>query len=137
MGDILIPLMRWLHLSSVATLVGGILYARFVIAPSESFLPPDARVTLDERAAAHFRPVVFTAITCLVISGLFNYMTKPGHSVLYHALFGMKILLALHVFSVAILIAQPGNKRRNRQMLGASISALIIIMISNYLKGIA
>jgi putative copper export protein len=137
MGDILTALMRWLHLSSVATLVGGLLYARFVIAPSESFLPPDAHATLDDRAAAHFRPIVFTAMVCLVISGLFNYMTKPGHSVLYHALFGVKILLALHVFAVAILIAQPGNKRRNRQMFGAAISGLTIILISNYLKGIA
>ncbi|MBS1855547.1 MAG: hypothetical protein JST11_09300 [Acidobacteria bacterium] len=137
MGDILIPLMRWIHLCSVATLVGGILYARFVIAPSEGFLPPEARTTLDERAAAHFRPIVFTAMICLVLSGIFNYMTKPGHSVIYHALFGVKMLLVLHIFSVAILIAHPGNKRRNRQMLGAAISALIVILISNVLKGIA
>lgn len=137
MGDILIPLMRWIHLCSVATLVGGILYARFVIAPSEGFLSPEARTTLDERAAAHFRPVVTAAMLCLVISGLFNYMTKPGHSVVYHALFGAKILLVLHIFSVAILISRPGNKRRNRQMIGAAISALIVILISNFLKGIA
>ena len=137
MGDILTALMRWLHLSSVAALIGGILYARFVIAPSERFLPDDAHLTLDERAAAHFRPIVFAAITCLVISGLYNLLTHPGHSALYHALFGTKILLALHVFAVAILIAQPGNKRRNRQMFGAAISGLTVILISNYLKGIA
>jgi len=136
MGDILIPLMRWLHLSSVVALAGGILYARFVIAPSESFLDSGARTTLDERAAAHFRPIVFAAIICLVVSGLFNYMIKPGHSPLFHALFGTKILLALHVFSVAILIAQPGNKRRNRQMFGAAVSSLTIILIASYLKGI-
>ena len=137
MGDILTTLMRWVHLSSMATLLGGILYARFVMSPSEASLPPDSRVTLDERAAAHFRPVVFTAMAGLVVSGLFNYMTKPGHSMLYHALFGLKILLALHVFAVAILIAQPGNKRRNRQMFGAAISGLTVVLISNYLKGIA
>ena len=137
MGDILIPLMRWLHLSSVVTLVGGILYARFVIAPSESFLPVDAHITLVERAAAHFRPVVFGSIICLVISGLFNYIIKPGHTALFHALFGIKILLALHVFAVAILIAQPGNKRRNRQMFGAAVSGLTIILIAGFLKGIA
>jgi len=137
MGDFLIPLMRWLHLSSVVTLIGGIFYARFVIAPSENFLPAEARVTLDERAAAHFRPVVFGAIILLVISGLFNYIVKPGHSPLFHALFGIKILLALHVFSVAILVAQPGNKRRNRQMFGAAISGMVIILIAGYLKGIA
>jgi uncharacterized membrane protein len=137
MGDFLIPLMRWLHLSSVVTLVGGIFYARFVIAPSENFLPADARTTLDESAAKHFRPVVIAAMIALVVSGLFNYITKPGHSALFHALFGIKILLALHVFSIAILIAQPGNKRRNRQMVGAAISSLIILMIASFLKGIA
>ena len=80
---------------------------------------------------------MFTAIACLVISGLFNFLTHPGHTRYYHALFGMKILLALHVFAVAILIARPGNKRRNRQMFGAAISGLTVILISNYLKGIA
>ena len=137
MGDLLLPLMRWLHLTSAVTLVGGIIYARFVIAPSEGFLSEEARVTLDERAAAHFRPVVFLAIAGFVISGAFNYLTKPGHSIRYMMVFGVKMLLALHIFSVAILIAQPGNKRRNRQMIGAAISALIIILISGYLKGIA
>jgi uncharacterized membrane protein len=130
-------LIRWLHLSSVATLIGGLMYARFVIAPSESHLSEEARVTLDERAAAHFRPVAFGAIICLVVSGLLNYIRKGGQTPLYHALFGVKILLALHVFAVAILIAQPGNKRRNRQMFGAAVSGLTIILISGYLKFIA
>ena len=137
MGDILTAVMRWLHLSSVATLVGGLLYARFVIAPSENVLPLEEQVKLNDRAAVKFRPLVFTAMACLVLSGVYNYLTKPGHSALYHALFGIKILLALHVFAVSILIAQPGNKRRNRQMIGAVISGLTIILISNYLKGIA
>jgi putative copper export protein len=136
MGEVLIPLMRWLHLASMTALVGGILYARFVIAPSESDLSTEGRTTLDDRAARHFRPMVYGAIALLVVSGLFNYMTKPGRSTLFHALFGIKILLALHVFSVSILIAQPGNKRRNRQMFGAAVSGLIILLIASYLKGI-
>jgi hypothetical protein len=136
MGEILIPLMRWLHITSAITLVGGIFYARFVIAPSENFLPPDARAQLDEAAARHFRPIVFAAIGGLLIAGMFNLLTKPGHTPLYHALFGIKVLLALHVFSVAILISQPRNKRRNRQMVGAAVSAMAVVAISNYLKGI-
>jgi hypothetical protein len=62
---------------------------------------------------------------------------KPGHSVRYSALFGVKMLLALHVFSVAILVAAPKNPRRARQLLGAAISGLAIILIAAYLKGIA
>ena len=137
MGEILTALMRWVHISSVVTLIGGIVYARFVMIPAESSLSPDARTTLDDSAAAHFRPVVFAAIAGLLLSGIYNYLSKPGHSAWYHALFGVKILLVLHVFSVAILAAAPNNPRRARQLFGAAISGLTIVLISAYLKGIA
>ena len=76
-------------------------------------------------------------MTGLVLSGLYNYLSKPGHSAWYHALFGVKILLVLHVFSVAILAAAPKNPRRARQLFGAAVSGLTIVLISAYLKGIA
>src|SRR5664280_3622078 len=102
MGEILTAIMRWVHLSSVVTRIGGIVYARLVMIPAARSLSPDARTALDESAAKHFRPAVFAAMAGLVISGIFNYVSKPGHSVRYHALFGIKMLLALHVFSMAI-----------------------------------
>ena len=136
MGDILTALMRWVHLSSVVTLLGGVLYARFVMTPASLGLSPDARTTLDEAAAARFRPVMFTAIAGLVLSGIYNYLLKPGHPVLYHMLFGIKMLLVLHVFSIAILVTAPKNSRRARQLFGAAISGLVIILISACLKGI-
>jgi uncharacterized membrane protein len=137
MGEILTAIMRWVHLSSVVTLIGGIVYARWVMIPAARSLSPDARTALDESAAQRFRPAVFAAIAGLVISGIFNYLSKPGHSVLYHALFGIKMLLALHVFSMAILVTAPQNPRRARQLSGAAISGLAILLIAAYLKGIA
>jgi uncharacterized membrane protein len=137
MGEILTALMRWVHISSVVTLIGGIVYARFVMIPAAASLSPDARSALDEGAAAHFRPIVFAAMAGLVLTGIYNYLAKPGHSVWYHALFGIKILLVLHVFSVAILAAAPKNPRRARQLFGAAVSGLTIVLISAYLKGIA
>jgi uncharacterized membrane protein len=137
MGEILTALMRWVHISSVVTLIGGIIYARFVAIPSAGSLSPDARTAFDEGAAGHFRPLVFAAMTGLVISGLFNYLSKPGHSVLYSSLFGVKILLVLHVFSVAILATARRNPRLARQLFGAAVSGLTIVLISAYLKGIA
>ena len=137
MGEILTALMRWIHISSAVTLIGGIVYARFVMIPAEASLSPDARTAMDDSAAAHFRPVVFAAMAGLVLSGLYNYLSKPGHSAWYHALFGVKILLVLHVFSVAILAAAPKNPRRARQLFGAAVSGLTIVLISAYLKGIA
>jgi uncharacterized membrane protein len=137
MPDALTALARWLHLSSVATLIGGILYARFVMNPAGSTLAPDVRAGLDNQAARRFRPMVFAAITLLVLSGTYNFLYKNPRTALYHALFGVKILLVLHVFAVAILASSPNNPRRARQMFGAAISGVIIILISAYLKGIA
>jgi uncharacterized membrane protein len=136
MGEILTAVMRWIHLSSVATLIGGILYARFVMLPAGQALSSDADSKLNEGAATRFRPVVFTAVAGLLISGIYNFLAKPGHSALYHAVFGVKILLVLHVISVAILATAPKNPRRGRQLFGAAISGLTIILISAYLRGI-
>ena len=137
MGEIITPLMRWVHISSVVTLIGGVLYARFVMIPAAGSLSPDERTVLDDGTAARFRPMAYAAMAGLVISGIFKYLSMPGHSVLYHILFGIKILLVLHVFSVAILATGPKNPRRARQLFGAAISGLTIVLISAYLKGIA
>ena len=137
MGEILTTVMRWLHITSMLSLLGGILYARFVMMPSASALTAEARSILDEGTSRHFRGVVFAAIGGLVLSGLYNYMLKPGHSPTYHMLFGIKILLVLHVLSVAIIATAPNNPRRARQLFGAAISGLVVVAISAYLKGIA
>ncbi len=137
MGETLTTLMRWVHISSAVTLIGGIFYARFVMLPAASALSADARATLEEHAAARFRPVMFAAMAGLILAGAYKLLTNPGHTALYHALFGIKFLLALHVFSVAILTSAPHNHRRARQLFGAAFSGVTILLISAYLKGIA
>jgi uncharacterized membrane protein len=137
MGEILTALMRWVHISSAVTLIGGIFYARFIMLPAAAALSPDARATLDEHAATRFRPVMYAAMAGLLIAGTYRLLSSPGHSSLYHALFGVKILLALHVFAVAILTGAPHNPRRARQLFGAALSGVVVLLISAYLKGIS
>ena len=136
MGDVLGVIMQWLHFSSLATLIGGILYGRLVMLPSSAALAPDACDALADRAAVAFRPFVLAAICGLVVSGVYNILTHPGHTTKYHVLLGIKLLLALHVFTVALLITRPGHPRRARMMTGAAISGLAIIAIAAYLKHI-
>jgi putative copper export protein len=136
MSDALFVLMRWLHLTSMATLIGGMLYGRFVIVASEDILAPDARETFGSRAAGAYRPLVLAAVMGLIVSGTYNLLTNPGHTVTYHILLGIKLLLVLHVFAVAFLVTQPKNPRRARMMAGTVISGLIIIAISAYLRRI-
>ena len=133
MADALLLIMRWLHIASMATLIGGILFARLVMAPAISTLAPEAREPLAERAAALFRPFAYAAMAGLVASGTFNLVTRLGHRPMYHMVLGIKLLFVLHVFSVTILALQPANPRRVRMMTGIVISGLVIIAISAWL----
>ena len=67
MADVLFVVMRWIHLASMATLIGGIIFARLVMSRTLDALAGDARETFSERAAALYRPLVFAAITGLVL----------------------------------------------------------------------
>ena len=136
MSEALNVIMHWLHISSVVTLVGGLLYARLAMTPASETFAPEAREALGERAAAAFRPLAIAAITGLLVSGLYNILSSPGHTVRYHIVLGIKLVLVAHVFAVALLIVQPKNPRRVRLMTGAFLSGLAIILISAYLRRI-
>jgi putative copper export protein len=136
MSDALYVIMHWLHISSVAALVGGLLYARLAMSPASGTFAPEAREALSERAAAAFRPVVIAAIAGLLVSGMYNILSSPGHSVRYHIALGIKVLLAVHVFAVSLLIVRPNHPRRARLMTGALLSGFTIILISVYLRRI-
>jgi uncharacterized membrane protein len=134
--DILTVIMRWLHLSSMATLIGGMLYWRLVLAPASEALSPETREALGDKAASHFSPIVWASIAGLLVSGVFKYLTSPGHQPVYHMIFGIKMLLALHVFAVGIMIVRPGNPRRTRMLTGTVISGLVIVFLSAWLRHI-
>ena len=136
MADVLFVIMRWLHLSSMATLVGGILYGRFVMAPAVGALAPDAGKALASRIATSYRRFVLAAVCGLIVSGVYNILTNPGHRPIYHMLLGVKLMLVLHVFAMAFLVTQPENPRRARLMTGMVVSGLIILAISAYLRRI-
>ena len=67
--------------------------ARLVGARASQALAADARETLGEQAASAYRPLVFSAIAGLVLSGTYNILSNPGHSPSYHMLLGIKLLL--------------------------------------------
>lgn len=128
--------MRWLHISSMATLVGGLIYGRLALTPALQSLAQDARAAFSEKVAARFRPLSYAALAGLTLSGLYNLLSTPGHTARYHMLLGIKLLLVAHVFAVTILIGQPARSRRSRLMTGAFVSGLVIIIISAYLRRI-
>jgi putative copper export protein len=128
-------LMRWAHIASAAVLMGGLLYARWVAAPVAAEEPE-----LLNRLTARSRPLVYAAIAGLTVSGFYNFLLHRGHTPYYQAWFGVKVLLALHVFAAAVLAvrlsrAQSEDRaRRLRRMTGAVVSGLAVILIAAYLR---
>ncbi len=100
-------------------------------------LAPETSEKFGEAMAARYRPLLYAAIAGLLLSGTYNLLNKAGATPLYHAIIGVKMLLALHVFAVGFLAVQPGNKRRARQMTGLIASGLTIVILSAVLRRIS
>jgi len=127
-------LMRWLHIASVATLIGGMLYGWLVLVPATGVLAAEARKTLVDKTAALYRPLVFGAIAALLVSGGYNLATNPGHNARYYILLVIKLMLVAHVFAVGIVLVTKNPEHRGRLFAGAGVSGLLIILISAYLR---
>ena len=126
--------MRWLHIASVATLIGGMIYGWLVMVPASEALAAEARQVLADKTAALFRPLVSAAIAALLLSGVYNLATNPGHNPRYYILLTLKLLLVLHVFAVGIVLVTKNPEHRGRLLAGSAISGLLIILISAYLR---
>jgi hypothetical protein len=105
--------MRWLHIASVVVLLGGIFYARFAVGD----------------LAQGFKPMAYGAIGGILISGTYNFLSKQAYPPHYHLWFGIKILLALHIFAATILY-----RGKTRALTGIVISGAIVIGISAWLR---
>jgi hypothetical protein len=97
---------RIVHILCAIILGGGLFYMRSILAPSSA-----AACFADRRSV--WARWVGVATFLLLASGLFNYVTivraaKAAGQALpssYHALFGIKFLLALLVFFIAAILA--------------------------------
>jgi hypothetical protein len=119
-----------LHIICAVTLVGGAIAWRFASLPGLQLLDPAVRTKVENAAAAAWRPVVFAAIAGVLVSGIYNFMHRPVKTQTFHMLFGVKMLLVLHVFAVWGVAARPDNARRSRQLTGIVISGIVILIIS-------
>ncbi len=126
--------MRWVHITSVATLMGSFIYARYVVTPAIAANPE-----LGGKMARRFRGLLYTAMVTALGSGLYNYLSKPVYPAHYHMWIGIKFLLVLHIFAVSILYPMQGatEAKRRRWLTGMIVSGLIVIGISGWLRWIS
>lgn len=138
-------IMRWLHILSVVTAIGGSIFMRLVLMPTAFLvLKEEEHNRLREPLLKRWQKIVHTCIALFLISGFYNYLliTRLQHEgqPLYHALFGIKFLLALGVFFLAIALTSQGRlfadlRARARYWLGILVAvALVIILISGFMR---
>lgn len=114
--------MRALHILSAILLLGGVMALK---------------AGASDHSIAAWRKTALTAMIGLVVAGLYNFLQKTGLTPAYHALFGIKILLALHVFAVTLIATKSGpNPKRTRQLTGVAISGIAIVLLSAVLRWI-
>jgi len=129
-------LMRWIHIASVVTLVGGFIFARYAVAPALRGAPEPEGGLIAKRVVAGFRPILYAVLVTILGSGLYNYLSVSRHSLMYNVSLGIKLLFVLHIFAVSILYASPDvdQAKRTRWLRGLVLSGLIVIAISAYLR---
>jgi uncharacterized membrane protein len=131
--------MRFLHILSAIALAGGALAWRFAVIPATEPLAAepsenDTRRKVGDAMARAWRPFVFLATAGIVISGTYNFLRKSNLPAAYHPIFGIKVLLGVHVFAVLFLVTKPGNEKRARQLTGVVFSAVTIVILSAVLR---
>lgn len=115
-------LMRWTHILSIVVLVGSAYYVRRT---RSAFAPA-------------FRSTVYAAVAAAFVSGLYNFLTKSSYPPGYHAWFGIKFLLALHVMAAIVIAArrESASEKLERSLRILLISATGVVAISGYLRWI-
>ncbi len=140
--ELLSLISRWLHILFAIALVGGTIFIRFALVPaSESDASGDA--SAESTVYRRWSRIVMVAIGWLLISGIYNAAIKAVQydlAPIYHALLGIKILLAIVVFALASLLAGRSalaRKLRARERVWLNINLflmVLVVMIAGYLK---
>jgi len=135
---------RWVHIIAAVIAIGGAVFIRFVLHPATLTLPPDTVESFRANIRRRWAMLYMLCIALLLISGLYNYMAVsiPNHrgQPLYHALFGIKFILAMVIFFIgsALVGRSPALEPLRRNLprwLGINILlAAIVIALACTLK---
>lgn len=127
-GEILSLLSRWFHVLSAMLIVGGAYFGGFA-----------SQGNISDEAAHRFRRLSFLLLLIFLATGIYNFFQKTGPlTTTYHALFGLKVLLALHVWIATMRATKPDTPPadRMRRFKSAVVSGLIVALLGAVLRAI-
>ncbi len=134
--------MQWIHLMAAVVGVGGMGFLLLIFMPSLGVLSPEQREALSRAVAGRFRWASWSAITLLLISGLYNirqyyWELVWGKSWLFLTI---KISLSFVLFATVLGLTIPLRifdrlrARREAWLIAAFALGVIVILISAYLR---
>lgn len=142
--DILPLIFRWLHIGPAIVLVGGTAFMLFVLLPAAKEISDEEHVKLRAAVLKRWKRFVHGGIALFLISGFYNYIAvqAPLHrgDGLYHALMGIKMLMAMGVFALAeIMVGRSKLADQLRQNASKFLAinltlAVAILLMSGFLK---
>lgn len=135
---------RWAHVGAAIVLVGGAVFTRYVLLAAAGKLDQSSHDTLREAVRNSWKKFVMIGIGLLLISGFYNYLVvaRPKHSGdgLYHALMGVKMLLALAAFFLASALTgrsaalEPIRRNSARWLSVLILLSALVVGIGGFLK---
>lgn len=133
--------LRWLHIMSAATAIGGMVFIFVALLPSLAEVDEATRGKLHAELRSRWSKVVMAAIGMLLITGFVNFFLTNNKydfkGTPYHMLFGIKFLVALAVFFLSsVLTGRSGlaEKLRKNARLWVAVN-LVLVMIVVGLSG--
>ena len=141
--EILDTVSRIVHVGTAIVLVGGSVFTLMVLMPAAKKLPDEPHRQLAEAITGRWRRFVHLGVLLFIVSGVYNYVRAiASHQgdALYHALLGMKMLLALGVFFLAAALVgrsarlEPIRRARYTWLKVLIALAALIVAISGYVK---
>ena len=135
-------IMQWVHLMAGVVGLGGMGFMLLILIPSLGVLSTEQREALSKAVAGRFRWASWSAITLLVVSGLFNirqfYWQVPWGPA--WKFLTLKIVLSFVLFGIVLGLTipfrlfEPLRARRRMLLLVAFILGVVVVLISAYLR---
>jgi uncharacterized membrane protein len=134
--------MQWLHLMAGVVGLGGMGFMLLILIPSLGVLNAEQREALSRAVAGRFRWASWSAITLLVISGIYNtryYYREVPWGPTWKFL-TLKIALSFTLFAIVLALTipfrlfEPLRARRRMLLLVAFILGVVVVLISAYLR---
>jgi uncharacterized membrane protein len=134
--------MQWVHLMAAVAGLGGMGFLLLILIPSLGVLSAEQREALSKAVAGRFRWATWSAVTLLLLSGLYNvrhfYWEEPwGRAWKFLTL---KIVLSFILFAIVLALTipfrlfEPLRARRRMWLLAAFVIGVAVVLISAYLR---